>query len=287
MPEVIILKGLPGSGKSTWAKEKVLKHPGLYKRVNKDDLRAMMDTGEWTPRNEKFVLVVRNRIIMDGLRMGYSIIVDDTNFNPTHVDTITRLVSDIEDVKISVKSFDCPLEECIKRDLKRPNSVGERVIRQMYNQYVKPEEKKPDAIQQDETKPHAYIFDIDGTLALMGERNPFDWRKVSKDAVNTPVKEILSLLKFAGFKIIILSGRDGICMQDTEKWLRQNGIEYDFLALRQKGDTRKDSIIKRELFDQYVAPHYYVKGVFDDRNQVVDLWRSLGLQCFQVADGNF
>lgn len=284
MPEVIILKGLPGSGKSTWAKAQVDKQPGVYKRVNKDDLRAMMDNSAWGGKSEKFVLMIRNRIILDAVKAGYSVIVDDTNFNPTHLDTITRLVDHIEGVKVRVKEFECSVEECIKRDLKRPNSVGEKVIREMYNKYVAP---KIEPIVQNEYFPQAYIFDIDGTLALMGNRGPFDWKKVGLDSVNQPVKEILSLLKFAGFKIVILSGRDAVCFYETQEWLMRHGIEYDFIALRQEGDNRKDSIVKREMLDQYVLTQYFIKGVFDDRNQVVELWRSLGLQCFQVADGNF
>ncbi|MFN5657022.1 MAG: AAA family ATPase, partial [Pseudanabaena sp.] len=48
--------GLPASGKSTWAKEKVNKSPNIIKRVNKDELRAMLDNSYFSKGNEKFVL---------------------------------------------------------------------------------------------------------------------------------------------------------------------------------------------------------------------------------------
>jgi predicted ABC-type ATPase len=67
MTTLYMTKGLPGSGKTTWAKEMVSKSKGSVKRVNKDDLRAMLDAGEWSKENEKFVLKVRDFIIEKAL----------------------------------------------------------------------------------------------------------------------------------------------------------------------------------------------------------------------------
>jgi predicted kinase len=68
MLNVIICKGLPGSGKSTWAKKLIDDHPGQYKRINKDDLRAMLDNGKFSKQNEDFVLEVRNQILLMALQ---------------------------------------------------------------------------------------------------------------------------------------------------------------------------------------------------------------------------
>lgn len=57
--------------------------------------------------------------------------------------------------------------------------------------------------------------------------------------------------------------------------------------MRKSGDMRKDSIVKREMFDEHIRGRYNVNFVLDDRNQVVELWRSMGLTCLQVADGDF
>lgn len=131
----------------------------------------------------------------------------------------------------------------------------------------------------------AYIFDIDGTLAIRGDRSPFNWSKVGLDTVNEPVRKVLDRLE-VDFPIIILSGRDEVCREETEKWLKDNDIKYDKLFMRPEGNNEKDSIIKKRIYDD-IKTRYNILGVFDDRNQVVEMWRSLGLTCFQVAEGNF
>ena len=57
--------------------------------------------------------------------------------------------------------------------------------------------------------------------------------------------------------------------------------------MRRTYDRRKDCVIKMEIFEQYINNIYFVEFCIDDRTQVVELWRSLGLTCLQVADGNF
>lgn len=136
-------------------------------------------------------------------------------------------------------------------------------------------------------KPSGYIFDIDGTLALRGDRGPFDWDKVSGDTPNKAVIDLCKLLKNVGFKIIVVSGRDDSCLATTSIWLQDNGISPSALFMRRTGDYRKDYVIKMEIYKQLIEPKYNVLAVFDDRSQVVEMWRSIGLTCFQVADGNF
>lgn len=298
MQKVILLKGLPASGKSTWAKAVVEQGKGQYKRINKDDLRAMLDGGKWGRTNEDFVLNIRDIILKEALKQGKNVIIDDTNLSPKHEKTITDIVNfhnykksfgqkdtpEIQPVKIEIKFFDVSVEECIKRDLQRPVSVGEKVIRDMYNKYLRP---KPENIMPLTKLESVVICDIDGTLALMRNRNPFEWDKVEDDDYNITIRNLLFLLHDY-HKIILFSGRDSVCREKTENWLMCKGIPYDSLYMRPQGDTRKDSIVKREMFDQYIRGKYNVEFVLDDRNQVVDMWRNdLGLTCFQVAEGNF
>ena len=87
--------------------------------------------------------------------------------------------------------------------------------------------------------------------------------------------------------VIIFSGRDSICQELTVEWLIENEIWYDNLLMRPKGNNEKDAIIKRRMFEENIRGKYIVEYVLDDRNQVVEMWRSLGLICLQVADGNF
>lgn len=134
----------------------------------------------------------------------------------------------------------------------------------------------------------AIIVDIDGTLAKMNGRGPFEWDRVGEDLPNPAVCDLVRCLQRASHTIIIFSGRDGSCREQTENWLDQIDIKYDYLYMRPPGNNEKDSIIKRRLYDNYVAGKYEIKFVLDDRNQVVDMWRKdLGLTCLQVDYGDF
>jgi len=89
-------------------------------------------------------------------------------------------------------------------------------------------------------------------------------------------------------EIILLSGRSELYAPQTVEWLEKHDIPFSYLYMRKVGDNRKDSIIKRELFEEFVENKFYVEFVLDDRDQVVDLWRKdLNLPCFQVYYGDF
>lgn len=281
MPKIIILKGLPASGKSTWAKETIKKHPNQYKRINKDDLRAMIDAGIWSKDNERQILLARNLLIGIFLAEGKDVIVDDTNLHPKHVKEITEFF----DVDVEVKFFDVELDECIKRDKARENSVGEKVIRDMYNQFLKP--PAPQLVPIDENLPTAIICDIDGTLAKMTGRSPYDYTKVMTDIPNRDVDRLVQALNNIGAVIILVSGRDGFCREDTEKWLYKYEIPYDHLYMRPEGNKENDAIIKKRIYDENIKDKFNVLCVLDDRDRVVSMWRSIGLTCLQVDYGNF
>lgn len=194
------------------------------------------------------------------------------------------------------------MKTAVERDSKRQRSVGRVVIQKMYAdlqafketpKYKHITTKSEDAVfepfEQNKKLQQAVVFDIDGTLAKMkaGGRGPFDWKRVGEDDVVTEVREILFMHMEQRDTIILMSGRDGSCRGETEAWLAKHGIEYDALFMRPAGDMTKDSLVKHKLFKENVLPNYYVKIVYDDRNQVVDMWRQVGLTCFQVAPGDF
>lgn len=134
--ELLILQGLPASGKTTYARELVEEG---YKRVNRDEIREMLDNGKYKRSYEEMVRESRDAIIDLALINGFNVVVDDTNFENSAFEQLS-LLADINDAEISVKVFKTPLEECIKRDKNRENSVGEDVITRMYNKYLKPRE---------------------------------------------------------------------------------------------------------------------------------------------------
>lgn len=285
MKKVILFRGLPGCGKSTRARQILDENPGAYKRINKDDLRLMLDNNHHTGSNEKFVLKVRDLLILQALEAGKHVIVDDTNIHPKHEARIRELVKGQAEVEL-VDMMDVDIETCIKRDLARPNSVGPGVIRRMWQEYL--DWKKPE-LEQDRSLPHAIVCDLDGTLALLNGRSPYDASKCDCDLLNEPVADIVRRYHDGGHQIVFLSGREAKFREPTERFLHQHlGPEFKYeLLMRRTGDMRKDSIIKEEILRASILPRFFVEFVLDDRNQVVDMWRGLGLTCLQVDYGDF
>ncbi|GAA4203268.1 phosphatase domain-containing protein [Actinocatenispora rupis] len=136
--------------------------------------------------------------------------------------------------------------------------------------------------------PSAVLVDVDGTVALRGDRSPYDERRVHRDTPNHPVVATVRALAAAGHRIVYCSGRTEGCREATQRWLAEHvAVPYEALHMRPVGDTRKDSVVKTELYRRHIAPRYRVLLVLDDRNQVVRAWRDLGLTVLQVADGDF
>jgi hypothetical protein len=89
-----------------------------------------------------------------------------------------------------------------------------------------------------------------------------------------------------------VSGREDSCRDDTVKWLKKYKIappipSAKWLFMRRTGDYRPDFMIKEEIYHEHIELFYDVVACFDDRQQIVDMWRSLGLTCLQVAKGDF
>lgn len=131
------------------------------------------------------------------------------------------------------------------------------------------------------------LVDIDGTVSHRTNREPFEYDKVSSDRPDHKTIEVITALWKAGYKIIFISARDDSCFEDSYEWLRLNCPPFIKLYMRKTGDSRKDAVIKEEIYREHIEPFYDVFCVFDDRNQVVDMWRSIGLKCFQPEPGDF
>lgn len=145
-------------------------------------------------------------------------------------------------------------------------------------------------------KPQAVIFDIDGTLADCEhrrhhlEKTNVDWPAFfAKAHLDTPLWMAIEYAQMLRDKLIILlvSGRGAEFQNVTTRWLAEHNVPYTSLFMRPAGDRRPDHEVKRDLYENFIEPHYTVRLVVDDRASVVKMWRSLGLECWQVAEGDF
>lgn len=145
--------------------------------------------------------------------------------------------------------------------------------------------------------PQWVIFDIDGTLADITHRlhhikdtETPDWNAFNyecyKDDPKSDIIKMLEMCRYYGKQIAIMTGREEIFRLRTEEWLRDKGIKYDLLLMRAAKDYRSDSVIKEELFHNYLKAKD-VWFVVDDRQKVVDMWRNLGLTCLQCQKGDY
>ncbi len=296
--KVIMTIGLPGSGKTTWAKEFVKNNPS-YKRINKDDLRSLLDGEDnFTKENEKFVIKTEEQLIRLCLSENKNVILDNTHLVNKHKNRIQELISAYKkgknlSIELEIKSFiETPLEICIQRDLIRPNSLGAEKITDMWFKYRKDNGLVPNIDYQtwmavNPDLPTCVISDIDGTLALRGDRGIYEFEKANLDKVSEPVRDLVNNQKKNGDTVVIMSAREDKFQAITEQWLKDNGVQYDHIYMRPTGDMREDSKIKEDLYNRWILNRYNVRWVVDDRNRVCGLWRKLSLLCLQVAEGNY
>lgn len=275
--KAVVTVGIPASGKTT----KYLDFEGVV--VNRDDIRE--DLFGWpykfSKAKEDKVTSVQMSLLKEASYNGIDVAVTDTNLNPSRRDHLIKLLEDLG-YEVELDIIECTYETAVKRDIQRERSVGSDVIWKFFKQWNEQFGVKP--VENDLCKTRAWLCDLDGTLALMNERSPYEWDKVGKDKENRLVGHILKLGKGSGIKIIFLSGRDSVCYEETRKWLDDLGYEDCELFMRSEGDTRKDFVVKKELFFNHVKDHYNIVAVFDDRPQVCRLWNLLGLPLLKVGD---
>jgi hypothetical protein len=139
--------------------------------------------------------------------------------------------------------------------------------------------------------------DIDGTVADLTHRRKFvaskpkNWvafeKTIHLDAPIQTIIDAVSTLYTSGWTVVMCTGRGGQNKQITLDWLAQNGVPHHAIYTRAEKDYRRDDIIKEELYEQACLDGYVPDVVFDDRNQVVEMWRRIGVPCVQVAEGDF
>lgn len=300
MKRIILTVGCPGSGKSTWTREFIAKNPGFF-NINRDDYRQSImgheerDEYKYTKKKEGIVTCMQFDAAKGILYGGDSVkgvIISDTNLNPERRQSWEAFAKEYN-WKVEYKVFDVPWTELVKRNNRRGSkSVPIDVLRSMYG-YMRTYLGLP-VYEGTLDKPKAVIFDLDGTLALHVARGPYELDKLSTDAPNPMVVEYAKMLHQAGYTIITVSGRESGTKENlreyfdaTMAWLDTHQIPWSYHFQREALDTRKDDIVKEEIFWNKIAPNFNVKLAIDDRQNVVEMWRRIGVECFQVAHGDF
>ena len=282
MAKLIMTRGLPGSGKSTWARSQK-----GFCVIEKDQIRKDLESVGWTwsQHGEKTVLANQAGRIIFMLKEGINVIAADTNFG-SHEARLANIAKECG-AEFSVRDFtDVPVEVCIQRNAGREKPVPEKAIWDMYTKYVEPFQKI-EKVEWIDGMPTAVICDLDGTLCLHVDRGPYEEEKCETDEINPAVKAVLYAMKVTGHQLIFLSGRKDKVRVQTQNWLDKHGWGGYPLLMRRTDDNRNDAIVKQEIFDQNIRGKWNVTFVLDDRDRVVKRWRELGLACFQVNYGAF
>lgn len=303
--KLIILRGLPASGKSTFARQLEREKNGRV-IVSRDALRLTrpIKTSETRKDYEGLIRVMRDNSIAAHFESGFDVISDDTNIEPTQLARLREIAAQWSaEVEIIDSFLNVPVDVCIERDSKRDKPVGAQVIRKMAKRLeaVKALEKRlPKYLPYDSRMQDAILVDLDGTAALIWSRDPYDAARCEEDKPNKPVWDCISAMVRDGKEIIFMSGRSEDHKAQTVRWLNQHwndavlskhweedGKTAYKLYMRASGDTRSDVEVKRDLFNAHIRNRYNVLFALDDRDSVVALWREIGVPCFQVNYGDF
>lgn len=302
MSKILILRGIPASGKSTFALQFVEENPDLHARVNRDDLRKSV-FGKYTdlsPDQEDLITELERNAVKTLLNSGKDVVIDSMSVRPRYVREWMKFAAR-NNVEAVIKEFPISLDDAIFRDSVREKSVGAQVIRNIWNKYTNngkflKVEYTPnldrDALEvyvPDKSKPKAIIIDIDGTVAHNdGHRGWYEYSKVAGDSPKDNVIEVIATMVNAGYYPIFCSGRTDDCYDDTLAWLHKHmPFEVETLLMRKTGDHRQDAIIKYEIFNEHIRHNYNVVACWDDRRQVTQRWRDIGLLVNQVEFGDF
>lgn len=310
-PEAIVLIGLPGAGKSITASAAV--NEALV-NIERDHQREIISDGS----RKRFYMMVRDtpdRVLEDAVsqrctnelraaaKQGKNVIISDTNTNRFTRHLLYRQLFDLG-FEVTPVLIDTDLDTCLARNSERnpDHIVPVDVIRRMHSQLEKDRDLIESEIEVLTTRMSAppdidtyacvTVFDIDGTLAQMHDRGPFEWHKVGNDLPRDDVVHLCQMyIDYMETNVVFFSGRDAVCFNETLEWLRENvspNIVESELYMREKDDMRVDWIVKGEIMAKFIEETgLYPSLCVDDRQQVVDMWRNMGIQTWQVDAGKF
>jgi predicted kinase len=310
MVELHIYRGIPGSGKSTLAEKLAAQDGGRL--VGRDRIRKLLGVGHFcTSAQTHEISETQGRLIVQGLKDGQNVHVDDMNLKSPYVRRLLYLANRFKADVVVHDLSTVPLETCLQWNKDRAERTGgfvnEEAIRKYWERFIKPTKGRglpmpdsglydarmnpPDPYVPDTNLGLAILVDLDGTVAIRGNRGFHDYDdRVLTDTPNKNVVCVVRALIHRNIRAIYVSGRKGNteCRLATEQWIGEHIQLGRFdLYMREPHDNRPDYLVKRDIFDQHIRNNWNVLGAIDDRRQVVDMYRDLGLTVFQVAAGEF
>jgi predicted kinase len=275
MPKLLMLSGLPASGKSTLAK-KLVKESGNIGRVNRDDLRAMLFNSEWSGKREGVVVECEKAIAKVLFQNNMGAVIDDTNLSKRHRDMWSEFTRSNEQ-SFETRHLDVGVWDCVNRDKMRIPGVGPAVIFRLALNNGMIAWDKP-----------IVLCDIDGTIAsgedraskyLSGEKKDWDGY-YSELHFDKPIESVVRAVRFLKEEhtVCLVSARPDTYQWETIEWLANHDIPWDWLFMRAGSDRREDSVVKKEILDK--MPKHRIDLVLDDRPRVIRMWRENGLTVY-------
>lgn len=295
---LLLVQGISGSGKTTFARKWAEENPLYRVRLNYDDIRSMFGK-YWVPEREDLVECSFKHTLNLAMEKGMDICIDNmSNLNPKHIEEYKTIVNHwnsnhIIKYRLETKLIYTPLEECIRRDSLRPNPIGEKIIKQQWRKYgpsiVAQYYKTRPTLDQDVKLPHCIIADMDGTICFNTLGRPFYGPEAINlcraDELNEPIGDLI--FRYCSSEVsesafIIITGRDESMRKATEDWLDNYWLAPTKLLMRESGDFRPTPEVKKEIFENYIKDKYYVDFVLEDNINCIEMWKDLGLTCLQV-----
>lgn len=286
-----VLIGVSGAGKSSHVRH-LVSNGDQSRIISKDLIRKELFEydknknfwDQYSFKEEKKLKInsIMNQQINDASLSNENIILDNTNLS---VDKNNALEANLKNLGYEVEFINLNVGSNInyymQRNVNRLDSIADGSIN---DQFILASQS---GYIDYKIKSTVAIVDLDGTVALRGDRTFFEYNKADRDIPNRYVIETLQALldsKLINY-IQFLSGRESYSYAVTRRWLMAQGFDMNNhrLLMRRTKDHRKDVIIKEEIYNSCIK-HNDIFAVFDDRPQVVDLWWDLKLPVFHVGD---
>lgn len=257
MARMIILRGIPGSGKSTWRDESGLSF------VNMDTLRQ-----ECRGYSEREVRTIHDERILYFLDKGADFVIDNTHIKKHTYQKYLAWAGEAG-YETSIKLFKPDLQTCIERNSQRDTPVPLSVILRMA---------------------HDFGYDLRTFFRIESDHNDrIPAIIVDLDSAFCDSASVASITQkfYDSTLILLVSGREETYRAQTETWLAEHQVNYDWLLMRPFYDKSDDDLVKKTLFNTYVAPYCRVLFCVHDHPDTCHTWRALGLTCFETQEEEF